>query len=1021
MRSELPLHVLGLLAPILSWVESSSDRRLPESWLADSLSPKDRERVWLVGELPTYSHDNVAEIVRLARQARRDRENKRPLKERRWPPPDKARRLVPPHDYHLTAVFSELGERYFVWNGGKLCVREGYLEELHELGLRFPLGHLIRHQHALAVAEGFLSDEQVLELPEQASFLSTNSYGLRTLLRRGLSESHLHLKGVTSTEENWADSILRPLGADVLKGFEPVENRLLTLNRYSGQLLALAVLCGFYEYDEFHPPFHLLACLDDMYFARNRFEERRARELLAKKFRNTLCRESGRRSEEGIGIPGSEVLHRNLPAAMTWLLRWLSPASYRLQQILHAGPGYRHPPAQGTLERIRSMERLHFHAHKLLVRLDREDRRAVFLHQALFRYLVYRTHHWQLAIQHGKTTGLQNFRRFFGARQRKPLDPDTPELQRLVFDRLRRWDGLRALEGRISPPEKGGELMRWVAGYARMTTGGQLRKFGLVVHFIKEDQRDEERRALGLGYPTVRWSRLRRKFRAQAFQLFRTLSECSPATPFIVGIDAANLELATPPEVFAPAFRFLRELPIELRVRSRSFPDRHCLDREIRYLADKKRLGMTYHVGEDFRHILSGLRAIYEVMEFLNPQPGDRLGHGTALALKPEIWAEQCGYQAVVPKLEWLDTLVWVHHFLGPGHDLMGELEIEDKIQRLSWHIYGNPGRKKNKGEERGWSSGKDWSPLALLDAWRLRQLDPDCLDRPHKGGDRLRIGPLRQHSEQHRRWWHVQKKVLRDVGKHVGSGDAYRLLCLYWYNPEVRERGDQVMLVDLQERPEHKDLWLRLCRDVGKKLRERVHRRQLVVEVNPSVNRVIGPMARLDQHHIFEMTLDENDRLARSVRVSINTDNPAVCNTTLAHEYHLLGEALMRRGVPEAEVVKWLEWLRSNGEEYSFVRQLPESDEPHMARLLDVLNRLPTSVREASTGVEKLRAFRTWHRRPPYASRVPSSPEDLQQRLHRAEERIRRMDSPEDLQRRLLDRAEEEIRRLNEKLSSNG
>jgi len=425
----------------------------------------------------------------------------------------------------------------------------------------------------------------------------------------------------------------------------------------------------------------------------------------------------------------------------------------------------------------------------------------------------------------------------------------------------------------------------------------------------------------------------------------------------------------------------------------RAFHDRFLLDQEIRFLADKKRLGMTYHVGEDFRHILSGLRAIFEVIEFLKPQPGDRLGHGTALALKPEVWAEQCGYQAVVPTLEWLDTLVWVYHVLGPGHDLMGELEIEDAIQRLSWQIYGTPARGKGKDLDKGWSKGyeKDWSPLALIDAWRLRQIDPFCLDIAHLPAKRARLVRLRHHGEQYRRWAYVQNKVLREVEQHVGSGDAYRLLCLYWFSPKVRKEGEKIILVDMQEN-DRRDLWLKLCRDVAEKMKAHVHRRQLVVEVNPSANRIIGPMARLDQHHVFEMTLDKKDRLARRVRVSINTDNPAVCNTTLAHEYYLLGETLMRRGVPEAEVVRWLDWMRRNGEDYSFVRQLPEPDEPHMARLLEVLNQLPTAVGDVSTAAEKLNTFWTWHRRPPYCGRGRSGPEDIQRRLYLAEAEIRRL-----------------------------
>lgn len=69
---------------------------------------------------------------------------------------------------------------------------------------------------------------------------------------------------------------------------------------------------------------------------------------------------------------------------------------------------------------------------------------------------------------------------------------------------------------------------------------------------------------------------------------------------------------------------------------------------------------------------------------------------------------------------------------------------------------------------------------------------------------------------------------------------------------------------------------------------------------------------------------------------ITVNTDDPGVFNTSLAHEYYLLGEILLRRGLPEGEVMEWLEWLRRNGHEYSFARYLPGLDDPDLERLLD-------------------------------------------------------------------------------------
>ncbi|MCP3986065.1 MAG: hypothetical protein GY723_16910 [bacterium] len=387
---------------------------------------------------------------------------------------------------------------------------------------------------------------------------------------------------------------------------------------------------------------------------------------------------------------------------------------------------------------------------------------------------------------------------------------------------------------------------------------------------------------------------------------------------------------------------------------------------------------MTYHVGEDFRHLLSGLRAICEMIEFLKPQPGDRLGHGIALALEPRVWGEQNGFQAVVPKLEWLDTLVWVHHLLGPGHDLVGELEFEDRIQRLSTELYG-PASRQPGTRKRDWPE-QDWSPLVLHDAWRLRQLDPDSLDLVILERTNRLCCLQTMPGGQYHRWRYIQSRVISEARDYVGSRLAFRLLALYWLDPGVRERGDEVVLIDMQD---NREKWLELCHEVQERMIDRVQHHQLVVETNPTVNRFIGAMGELKEHHIFRMTLDQEKRLRRRVRVTVNTDNPAVFNTSLSHQYYLLGESLIDSGEPEAEVVEWLEWLRKNGEDYSFVRQLPrlegERRSSAMKCIIETLEQWRGLVSLPSDPPrEKLRRF--WQRR---SRRLPQPCAELLQEEH--------------------------------------
>lgn len=47
--------------------------------------------------------------------------------------------------------------------------------------------------------------------------------------------------------------------------------------------------------------------------------------------------------------------------------------------------------------------------------------------------------------------------------------------------------------------------------------------------------------------------------------------------------------------------------------------------------------------GEDFKHIISGIRSIYEAITFLEMGHGDRLGHCTAIGINPALWLKRTG------------------------------------------------------------------------------------------------------------------------------------------------------------------------------------------------------------------------------------------------------------------------------------------------------------------------------------------------------------------------------------------
>ncbi|MEO1368529.1 MAG: hypothetical protein AAFX50_15250 [Acidobacteriota bacterium] len=286
--SNLPSDILGQVGPILCWVESDDGGPLPDTWTSQAQPFRERENGWLLQELPTYSYDNVDEII-IGTRFRQRRSKMRPAKlpfveDRR------RQRLDPPWDYDLVHAFRRLNQRFMVWNGTEPCIRAGLMEELHELALRMPAGHIVRHGHARMVAEGVISLDDALELPESVTLLPSNSFGLRKVIRKGLSESHLHLNAVTSAEETWADSLLRPLASGSVTGGTPQERRLLVLNLFAGRILALATWMSLLDEDACTTvrPTHLLALLDRLYFAREPYAERFAARALEEAIRSAV-------------------------------------------------------------------------------------------------------------------------------------------------------------------------------------------------------------------------------------------------------------------------------------------------------------------------------------------------------------------------------------------------------------------------------------------------------------------------------------------------------------------------------------------------------------------------------------------------------------------------------------------------------------------------------------------------------------------------------------------------------------
>ena len=242
-------------------------------------------------------------------------------------------------------------------------------------------------------------------------------------------------------------------------------------------------------------------------------------------------------------------------------------------------------------------------------------------------------------------------------------------------ERFRQLNGNRPLEHvelRFTPKKSKAKYFKFFSSifkdYQKVSNENSKNIFEIssVAHFIK--RKEEGCTRYSIVAPSCLQKRLFREgallvaFFSYTKYKFLPVKARTKYLDFFKGIDAAGNELYARPEVFAPTFRYIRS----------SFLKNY-----------KKPIGITFHAGEEFTHLVSGIRYIYEAIHFLQLQKGDRIGHATALGISHKEWRQKYNDFLVMKIGEYLDNLIFISKVL--------DLDIfEDRIGKLWTEIYNN-------------------------------------------------------------------------------------------------------------------------------------------------------------------------------------------------------------------------------------------------------------------------------------------------------------------------------------------
>jgi hypothetical protein len=519
------------------------------------------------------------------------------------------------------------------------------------------------------------------------------------------------------------------------------------------------------------------------------------------------------------------------------------------------------------------------------------DFEALFWQVVRIRCLLYRH-----IVLRPLTPGLQWFVRFYDRSRAGRRGLGT----RVLLESARLVSGggygLRSLEVRTAPDASRSEQQGYIQAITRVAAawhapgadaGAQAHgapEIGLVLHFIKS-------RAGGVasGGPAAYWlgsnadprtaggqharnpsgyryGNYYQSQRQSAMSVEWVLRHRPLSLQILRGFDVCTDEVAVPTWVLVPLLE---------RLRTAAEDGSEAFQAWFGWCPPMPRT--TAHAGEDFVHLLSGMRMLDEAIEGFRLTAGDRIGHGLSLGIDPMQWAARAG-MVPVAREDRLFDLLWEAQFYanhGGCSDPSRLGLLRREIPALTEAVFGSGVAEREIEQLR----------QDLLDPWML-----------YRAG--FPSGPL------------------PDPADYQGDRRLRRLI-LYLTDGNTFERGRASIWVETALEGES-------LAALQAELRRKVGRIGITVEVNPTSNLLIGDLSDLTRHPLWRLRpIRPADDDTPPVPICIGSDDPLVFNSSLVLEYQSLCDAMTLAGYSEEEIRRWISRTRESGMEARFTTEI--------------------------------------------------------------------------------------------------
>ncbi|APH21139.1 hypothetical protein CF088_12475 [Clostridium botulinum] len=422
---------------------------------------------------------------------------------------------------------------------------------------------------------------------------------------------------------------------------------------------------------------------------------------------------------------------------------------------------------------------------------------------------------------------------------------------------------------------------------------------GLIYHFIKEKDLNSIEKCW-LDYKEegkIYFKTIQDRYIRQVKALNYVRENVNGISDYIVGIDAASSENDTEPWVFAPVYEKARN------------SDTHKIIYKNNPHKRIRNLGFTFHVGEDFRHILTGLRRIDEVIEHFKFHAGDRIGHAIALGIEVDKWAIK-NKVIILPRIEYLENLLWVWgiHKAGEKIEYLDASYLEKKIfvqaEKIYkhmegitvfnlWKAYQSKFKVFSKSNEFNENSSEKNNAINKLFCWRVKN--------------------------EYAQMWNTEKLV------HAQHCKCYLKFML---------EPIQINITDEE---------IKIIKYIQKIMLKKVGSKGIVVETNPTSNTAIGQIENIFQHYILNLNHHglKDIEQCNDLMVTINTDDPSVFNTNINNEFAYIFYSLKEKGYNTSQILYWIDQVREVGLNSSFIETRTLNNDKRLEELYEIIEGL--------------------------------------------------------------------------------